>query len=127
MTSGVTSTIEGDALCAWDIAFGGSCGLILRNPEGSFRTETNTCSSGRMTTASSRWSNDTRPAELSVALQLVERPAERPAGGICAIIFVGDPLGFLNNATGGPDHILPCVGIGRDPSCNVAGDLAQQH
>ena len=65
--------------------------------------------------------------ELSVALQLIERPAESPAGGIGAIIFLGDLLGFLNNATGGLDHLLPCLGIGRDLLCDVAGDLAQQH
>ncbi len=54
----------------------------------------------------------------------MERPAESLAGGMSAVIFLGDLLGFLNNATGGLDHLLPCLGIGRDLLCDVAGDLA---
>ena len=65
--------------------------------------------------------------ELSVALQLVERPAESPASGISAVIFLGDLRGFHNNAAGGLNRLLPCLGIGRGLLCNVAGDLAQQH
>ena len=32
----VISVIEGDAMCAWSNRWGGTCGAILRNPEGTF-------------------------------------------------------------------------------------------
>jgi hypothetical protein len=44
-----------------------------------------------------------------------------------AIVFLGDLLGFRNNATGNFDHFLPYLGIGRSFLYNVAGDLAQQY
>ena len=60
--------------------------------------------------------------ELSVAPQLIERPAKSPAGGMSAIILLGDLLGFLDNATGDLEHLLPYLGIGRGFSRDVAGD-----
>ncbi len=43
------------------------------------------------------------------------------------IIFLGNLLGFRNNATGSLDHFLPYLGIGRGLFHNVAGNLAQQY
>jgi hypothetical protein len=64
---------------------------------------------------------------LSVAPQIFVSPAYCLAGGMSAIIFLGDLFGFRDNATGSFDHFLPYLGIGRGLLYNVAGELAQQY
>jgi len=64
-------------------------------------------------------------ARLPAALKLVERPADGLAGGIGAVVFLGDPLGFPGNAAGGLERLFPCLWIGRGLLDDIADDLAQ--